>query len=146
SAHVKEGQEDLRGRDRAGAQQLVVDLVELALPHRAGRLQVVDHPGPKAEIHHPHAAGDRAAGDHDHRVAALVQRGDLVADGAEDVPAYLTALVADDRGAELDDDRVAHSSGSRSKATPAITTSSPAWNPSSCRARSTPIPFSRCSR
>ena len=103
-ADVEERQQHLGGRHAARAQQLVVDLVELALADRAGGLQLVDGARPHRERHHPHPAGDRAAGDDDQLAAGVVQLGELVADPAEHVGAHLAAAVGDDARAQLDDE------------------------------------------
>ena len=68
-AHVEERQQHLRAGHAALAQQLVVDPVELALPDRAGGLQRADRGRPLRQLHHAHAARDRAAGDDDHLAA-----------------------------------------------------------------------------
>ena len=89
----------------ARAQQLVVDLVELALADRDGRLQLVDRARPRPdrigarriELHHAHPVGDRAAGHDHHLVAGAVQLRQLVADPAEHVEPRVAALIGDDR-------------------------------------------------
>ena len=48
-AHVKEGQKHLGGGQPALAQELVVDLVELALTDRARGLELVHGPGPQRQ-------------------------------------------------------------------------------------------------
>ena len=145
AADVVEGEEHLRTRHAALAQQLVVDGVQLALPDRARRLQLADRGRAHGQAHHLDAAGDRAARDEHHLVAVGPQRGGRVADARERLAAQLAALVGDDARAELDDD-AAHQSaslGSSSKAIPPISISSPGAKPCASSARRTPIRRSR---
>ncbi len=78
-AHVEEGQQHLGGGDLACAQQAVVHLVELALPHGAGGLQLVHRPGPERDLHHAHSTRDRATRDDHHLAAGVMELGQLVA-------------------------------------------------------------------
>ena len=138
-AHVEEGQQHLRARHAALAQQLVVDAVELALAHGAGGLQVLDRGRARREAHELDAARDRARGHHDDVVARGVAGGDLVADPRQHGRPQRAGVLGDDARTELDDvagHRVgAGYPGSSSNTTPAISTSSPASKPAASSAR-----------
>ena len=82
----------------------LVGAEEVALADRGGGLQLVHRARAHRQLHQPHAAGDRARGDHHHPLAALLERGDLLADGVEHVGAQLAVVGGDDRGSELDDE------------------------------------------
>ena len=103
-ADVVEGQQHLGARQSAVAQQLVVDPVELALPDRAGGLEVLDRGRAGAEPHDLQPPGDRAARDDDDLVARRVALGDDVADPGEDVRAQRAVVARHHPRAELDDD------------------------------------------
>ena len=103
--HVPGGEQHLRGDHRARTQQLVVDAVQLALPHRRGRLQLGYRSWPHGQPHHAHPTRDRPRGDHHALIAGGVQRGDGVADTPEHLLAQLPVLASDDGRAQLDDDR-----------------------------------------
>ena len=103
-AHVEEREQHLRGHHAALAQQAVVDRVELALPHRAGRLQVLDRRRAHREAHEVHAPRDGPARDDDHLVARGPAPRDLLADAPDDVDAQRAVVVGDDGRAELDDE------------------------------------------
>src|SRR5207248_7453448 len=80
----------------------VINLVELPLADRAGRLQLLDRPRPQRGPAHAHPSGDRAAR-HEHRLAAgALELRELVADASEHVEPRIAALVDDDARAELD--------------------------------------------
>ena len=100
---VRGGEQDLGGPHVAFRQPLLVGPEEAPLADRRGRLQLVDRGGPGRQLQHPHAAGDRARGDHDDVLAADVQLGDLRADAVEHVAAESSPLSGDDRGAEFRD-------------------------------------------
>src|SRR3712207_9042450 len=76
-----------------------------------------------------------------------VEIGDLLADPCDDRQAQLARVLGDDRRAELDDERghgpPRYPSGSSSKTTPPISTSSPDSKPAAWRAAITPM---RCRR
>ena len=59
---------------------LLVGAEEVALADRGGRLQLVHRPRADRQPHQPHAARDRARGDHHDPLSAALQRGDLLAD------------------------------------------------------------------
>ena len=101
--HVEERQQHLRRLDPARLEQLVVVAVELALPDRRRRLQLLHRARPHRQLHQPHAARDRAGRHDDHVVAGVVARGDLVAERRQHVGAHLAGVVGDDARAELDD-------------------------------------------
>ena len=102
-AHVKEREQHLGAGHAALAQQLVIDAIELALADRAGGLQLADRAGTLGQVHHAHAARDRAAGDHYHLRALAMHAREHVAQAREHVRARLAAPVGDDARAELDD-------------------------------------------
>ena len=102
-AHVEEGQQHLRARHAALAQQLVVDAVELALAHGAGGLEVLDRGGARRQAHELDAARDRARGHDDDVVARGVAGGDPIADARQDVGPQRAGVLGDDARTELDD-------------------------------------------
>ena len=110
-AHVEEGEQDLRGGHSPRPQELVVDLVELALANRARRLQLVHRARPQGQPHHTHAPRDGAAGNDHERPAGGVEHGQLADDAPEHVRAHLAAIVGDDARSKLDD-QTAHGTDS----------------------------------
>ena len=148
-AHVEEGQQHLRARHAALAQQLVVDAVELALAHGAGGLQVLDRGRPRREAHDLDAAGDRAGGHHHDVVAGGVAGRHLVAHPGQHGRAQRAGVLGDDARTELDD--VAGHGSAQAIRGPArtrrraISTSSPGSKPAASSARITPMRCRRCS-
>ena len=69
-AHVKEREQHLGAGQALRAQQLVIDPVQLALPHRARGLQLADRGRPLPQLHDAHAARDRAARNENHLARA----------------------------------------------------------------------------
>jgi len=102
-AHVEEGQQHLRARDRALAQQLVVDAIELALADGACGLEVLDRPRAHGQVHDAHAPRDRATGDEHDVVPGGVAGGGLAADAPDDTGPQLARVLGDDARSELDD-------------------------------------------
>ena len=104
SGDVGGGEQDLRGASAVLGEAALIGAEEIALADRGGGLQLVHRPRAHRQIHQPHAAGDRARGDHRHPLSPALEGGYLLADRVEHVGAQGAVIGGDDRGTELDDE------------------------------------------